>query len=353
MFEIEGREFALARKEKKIGQGHTNFEIETDSQITIEEDLYRRDITINSIAKNVLTGEIVDPFKGQEDIKNKVIKATSKAFVEDPLRTYRVARFASELGFEVEENTINLMRKTKNELNSLSPERIFIELRKALNTSKPSAFFEILKKAEVLDVHFREIYNLIGALQPEEYHPEGDAYNHTMQVIDYAAQITNKEEVIFAALVHDLGKGITPKEEYPHHFHHEINGVPLVYQLGKRLKLSNIWMKCGESACREHMKAGMFWKMAPAKKLNFIEGASRTNLGLEGIEIIAKADKLSNNRNSGDTINFASIGSRCLKEINGKYIAEKYNISEGIEFGRLLRLERIAWIRNISENNKF
>lgn len=218
VFDIEGKEFALARKEKKIGKGHKEFEITTGKEISLEEDLKRRDITINSIAKDVLTEEIIDPFGGVEDIKNKVIRATSEAFMEDPLRAYRVARFASEIGFTVEENTIKMMHELKEELSTLSKERVFSEFRKALKTSKPSIFFNLLKGADVLDVHFKEIYNLIGAEQPIKHHPEGDSYNHTMLALDNSVDLTSNLIVRYSVLAHDLGKGLTPKEMYPHHY---------------------------------------------------------------------------------------------------------------------------------------
>ncbi len=218
VFDIEGKEFALARTEKKIGIGHKEFEITTGKEITIEQDLKRRDITINSIAKDVLTGEIIDPYKGKEDIQNKTIRATSNSFMEDPLRVYRVARFASELEFNVEENTLKMMYKLKNELSTLSKERVFTEFRKALKTSMPSTFFDVLKNANVLDVHCKEIYNLIGAIQPIEYHPEGDSYNHTMLALNNSVKLTNNLMIRYSVLVHDLGKGLTPKELYPHHY---------------------------------------------------------------------------------------------------------------------------------------
>ena len=178
VLDFRRREFAFARKEVKTGIGHKGFEMISNKDISIEDDLLRRDITINSIAMDVLTEEIVDPYNGRQDIERQIIRATSDAFVEDPLRTYRVARFASQLDFRVESNTFDLMRKTKEELNTLSPERVYIELEKALQSQKPSVFFETLKQADVLDIHFKEVQNLIGVIQPVLYHPEGDAYNH-------------------------------------------------------------------------------------------------------------------------------------------------------------------------------
>ena len=146
------------------------------------------------------------------------------------------------------------MKNLKNELNSLSNERVFQDLRKALNQDKPSIFFNVLKEAGVLDVHFEEIYKLIGAEQPVKYHPEGDAYNHTMLALDMSAKLTNDEKIRFSVLVHDLGKGLTKKEEYPHHIGHEEKGVEQLEKFSKRLKIPNSWKICGKTACREHMK---------------------------------------------------------------------------------------------------
>ena len=296
VFDIDGKEFALARKERKTGIGHKAFEIETDESITIEDDLARRDITINAIAKDVLTGKIIDPYNGTEDIKNRRIRAVTEHFKEDPLRVYRVARFAAKFQFEVENNTIEMMKSLKEELNEISVERVYTELSKALLSSKPSIFFEVLKKSKVLDVHFKEINDLIGAEQPVKYHPEGDAFNHTMIVLDKASELTKKYdenrklEIRFAALVHDLGKGETPKEEYPHHYLHEKRGVELVKNMGNRLKIPNRLINCGKVSCREHMRGGIFDKMKPSKKVEFIERVAKSVLGLDGLQIIVKAD---------------------------------------------------------------
>ena len=254
VFVLENKEFAMARTEEKTGTGHKEFTVKIDKNITIEEDLKRRDITINAIAQDVITREIIDPYNGIKDIKEKRIKAVSKAFEEDPLRVYRVARFAAELDFCVEENTLKMMNSLKKELLTLSKERVFEELKKALKTNKPSIFFEVLKKANVLEMHFKEIYDLIGAEQPEKYHPEGDAYNHTMIALDNSAKITNSEKIRFACLVHDLGKGRTPKEMYPHHYGHEERGIEPLRELSKRLGLPKEWKECGITSVKEHMK---------------------------------------------------------------------------------------------------
>ena len=353
VFDIEGQEFAMARTESKQGIGHKEFKIKTNPQITIEQDLARRDITINAIAKDVLTQEIIDPFNGRQDLKNKVIKATTEHFKEDPLRVYRVARFAAQLGFEVEKETINQMMELKSELNSLSSERVFAELSKALNTKKPSIFFEVLRRADVLDVHFKEIKDLIGAEQPPKYHPEGDAYNHTMLVLDMAAELTEhleanrRLEIRFSALVHDLGKGVTPKEEYPHHYGHENSGAELVGKFGNKIKAPNNLIKCGKTACREHMRGGIFYKMKPSTKVEFIERVDKSLLGLDGLQIVVICDKTSGGRpSSKDDISFQYIGKKCLNEVDGEYIKNKYGLNPGIQFGNKLHEERIRWMKN-------
>lgn len=351
VFDLEGKEFALARRETKIGKGHKEFVIETNEEITIEEDLKRRDITINSIAQDVLTKEIIDPFGGKEDLENKIIRATSSRFSEDPLRVYRVARIASSLNFIVSRKTLNMMNKLKNELLTLSKERVFAEFRKALETDKPSIFFKVLRDAEVLDVHFKEVYDLIGAIQPIKYHPEGDSYNHTMLALDNSAKLTKDVKVRFCTLVHDLGKGRTPKEMYPHHYNHEQRGQEPLRNLCKMLGTPNDWKKMGITAVLEHMKGGIFPQMTIAKKVSFIEKIDKSSLGLKGLQIVVYSDRCRNADSSKEEIkdekyDFYKIGNKMLKTIDGEYIKKKFNLKPGIEFGKKLHEERVKWLKN-------
>lgn len=346
VYDIDGKEFALARTEEKIGNGHTNFKIITNENITIEEDLKRRDITINSIAQDVLTNQIIDPFNGVEDFKNKIIRATSQSFKEDPLRVYRVARFASKFNFSVDSDTIRLMNSIKSELKYLSVERVFEEFRKAINTDYPYIFFEVLKQANLLDIHFIEIYKLIGAIQPEQYHPEGDSYNHTILALKMAASITKDEKIRFSALVHDLGKGLTPPSEYPHHINHDVRGVKQVQNFGNRLKMPNSWIKCGVVAAREHMKGGIFYKMTPKKQVDFIERIDKTILGLEGLEIVVESDR--NCRGTKiEKIRFAELGKKVINNINGTDIMKKYNLSPGIKLKEKIHEERVKYLKTL------
>ncbi len=347
VYDIEGKEFALARAEQKNGKGHKEFLIEVSSKITLEEDLKRRDLTINAIAEDVLTGEIIDPYNGIEDFKRKIIRAVSESFKEDPLRAYRAARFAAKFNFEVEENTLKMINELKSELSTLSAERIFYELRKSLKTDHPEKFFEILRQADILDVHFEELSKLIGALQPVQYHPEGDSYNHTMLALKMSASLTDNEIIRFCALVHDLGKGLTPKEEYPHHINHDKNGVELVKKLGNRLKLPNSWIKCGITAAREHMKGGIFNKMTPKKKIEFIERIDKSMLGLRGLEIVVESDR--NCRGTEKTkVEFAELGAKILNKIDGNYVMKKYpNLKQGINLKEKMHEERIYYLKEL------
>lgn len=344
VFDINGCEIALARTERKMGIGHKGFEIKTDKSITIEQDLARRDITINSIAVDVLTKEIIDPFGGKEDIKNKVIKATTESFSEDPLRVYRVARFSAQFEFEIEERTLKLMNALKSELNTISKERVFAEFRKALKVDKPSIFFEALRKAGVLEIHFKEINDLIGAEQPEKYHPEGDSYNHTLEVVDRASKITSDLQIRYSALVHDLGKGVTPKKMYPHHYGHDKNGVEVVSKFSKRIGAPNSWIKCGKTAAKEHMLGGIFWQMTNAKKVDFLDRVNKSILGLEGLQIVVNADK---NQIHGEQ--FVDLKKEILEEINGDYVKRKYRLEQGIEIKEKLRAERIRKMNEIEK----
>ena len=348
VYVIGNKQFAMARKEIKKGIGHKEFEVLTNQNITIEEDLERRDLSINAIAQDVLTKKIIDPFNGIKSIEEKTLKAVTEKFKEDPLRVYRVARFAAELEFKVENRTLEMMNSLKSELVSLSKERVFEELKKALKTNNPSIFFKVLKQANVLEIHYKEIKDLIGALQPKKYHPEGDAFNHTMIALDNCARITIDEKIRFCALVHDLGKGQTPVQMYPHHYGHEERGIEPLKILCSRIGAPTEWKKCGLTAVKEHMKGGIFYKMSIPKQVSFIERVDKSILGLEGLQQVVYADRARDGEQNiqDEQYNFATLGKKMLKEIDGKYIEEKYNIKPSKEFGQILHQERINWLKN-------
>lgn len=299
--------------------------------------------------KTFYRGKIIDIFGAKEDLKNKIIRATSKHFSEDPLRVYRVARFSAILNFDVEEETIKQMKELKNELSTLSKERVFVEFRKALSCSKPSIFFEVLRKADVLDVHFKEIYNLIGKTQPEKYHPEGDSYNHTMIALDKSAELTDRLEIRYSVLVHDLGKGLTPEYMLPHHYGHDKNGVGEVIKLSNRIGVPNIWKKCGKLAAEEHMRAGIFDKMKPVKQVELIEKIDKSLLKLDGMMIVVKSDRYRKGQTK-KVFDFATLGKKMLDTVNGESILREHEKLEGEEFGKKLKEERINFLINCQKS---
>ncbi len=236
-------EYALARTEKKTAPGYAGFEFISDSSVTIEEDLLRRDLTINAMAESD-DGQFIDPYNGKQDLADRILRHVSPAFAEDPVRILRIARFAarfSSLGFSIANETMELMISMVNngEVDSLVEERVWQELHSCLKESHPEVFFDVLRQCGALARLFPELHQLYGVPQSKEYHPEIDTGIHTMMVLQQACLLTADTKVRFAALVHDLGKGITPKEQWPKHANHEIRGVPLVQALCKRFKVPN------------------------------------------------------------------------------------------------------------------
>ncbi|SVC61327.1 uncharacterized protein METZ01_LOCUS314181, partial [marine metagenome] len=238
-----GEEYALARTETKTGPGYRGFTTHSDTKITLEQDLKRRDLTINAMAEDS-DGTIIDPYGGLQDLNLKVLRHVSDAFHEDPLRILRVARFAAryhELGFTVAEDTLELMEvmTAGGETDTLVPERVWQETELTLMESRPDVFFKILKQCGALAVIYPELDALFGVPQPEKWHPEVDTGVHTMLALKTAAQMSPSSEVRFAALVHDLGKGTTPREQWPSHREHEQRSVALVHGLCQRLGVPN------------------------------------------------------------------------------------------------------------------
>jgi tRNA nucleotidyltransferase (CCA-adding enzyme) len=235
-------EYALARIERKISVGYNGFECKYDSSVTLEEDLLRRDLTINAIAYDEEKGEYIDPFGGINDIKNKILKNTSEAFREDPLRILRVARFACRYpDFKIDDKLkteIMFLNRHPKELKSISVERIIKEIKKTWDYKNPSRFFYVLNELGSLNDFFPSLANLRGVEQSEKHHPEGDAFIHSMLAYDHIVNLTKDEDCIFAVLVHDLGKALTPKDKWPVHIAHEKRGVPLAESFAKRFKFS-------------------------------------------------------------------------------------------------------------------
>jgi len=249
-------EYALARTERKTAPGYHGFEFHAAPEVTLEQDLQRRDLTMNAIAKDE-QGELIDPFNGQQDIEQRLIRHVSAAFAEDPVRILRAARFAARFhpqGFRIADETLALMSSMveSGEVDALVSQRVWAETHKALCEDKPSVFFETLRQCGALQRLFPELERLYGVPQPEKWHPEIDTGIHTMMVLDQAARLTAKPEVRFAALVHDLGKGTTPKDILPSHHGHEERSVKLVQALCKRLRAPAKYCELAVHVARFH-----------------------------------------------------------------------------------------------------
>ncbi|WP_271680334.1 multifunctional CCA addition/repair protein [Thermomonas mangrovi] len=264
-----GEEHALARTERKAGRGHAGFVVHADPAVTLEEDLRRRDFTLNAIAR-ADDGALVDPFDGVRDLQDRVLRHVGPAFVEDPLRVLRAARFMARfapLGFRIAPETLALMRAmaADGELAELVPERVWQELARALRSPTPAAFLRSLRDADALRVVLPEVDALYGVPQRAEYHPEIDTGVHAELVCDMAARLAPGDDLVgYAALCHDLGKALTPAGELPRHVMHEQRGVAAVIALGERLKVPAEHRDLAVLACREHLNVHRLDELRPA-----------------------------------------------------------------------------------------
>ena len=297
-------EYALARTERKSGHGYHGFEFHTDPSVTLEQDLIRRDLTINAMAMDS-DGNVYDPYGGQQDLCNKVLRHVSDAFVEDPLRVLRIARFAARyhaLGFVVAPETLLLMQELaeSGELNALTPERVWKETSRALMEAHADVYFETLRACGALKVLFPELDALFGIPQRPEYHPEIDCGVHTMMSLQQACRANYSLDVRFAVLLHDLGKALTPADELPRHIMHEERGIRPVTEVCERLRVPTNTKQLALAVCKEHLKChqalslkpGTLWRLLqrldvlrrPERVEAFVQACecdSRGRLGLE------------------------------------------------------------------------
>ena len=265
-------EYALARTERKSGQGYTGFICDFSADIPLEQDLIRRDLTINAMAQD-LQGNLYDPYHGAGDLRQRILRHVSPAFVEDPLRVLRVARFAARyhhLGFTIAPETLQLMQTLtlQGELQHLTAERVWAETEKALNEKNPEIYFETLRQVGALAVLFPELDALYGVPNPAKYHPEIDSFVHTMMVLQQATLLSeqvdcHKSAVRFAAICHDLGKARTPKSNWPHHHGHEKLGITPTRNLCKRLKVPSYYQQLAELTCEYHTHIHKIFELRP------------------------------------------------------------------------------------------
>ena len=271
-------EYALARTERKTAHGYSGFAVHFAPDVTLEEDLARRDLTINAMAQEVLPngelGELIDPYHGQEDLRNHILRHVSPAFVEDPVRILRLARFAARWpAFTVAPETMTLMQNMvqNGETAALVPERVWQEIARGLMEDTPSRMFYILRECGLLAQWLPEVDALFGVPQRADYHPEIDTGIHVMMVIDYAAKLHLNLESRYAALCHDLGKGTTPADILPRHTGHEERGVPLAKALSLRLKVPRACADYARLITFEHTNFYRLPELRPSTVLNIIK----------------------------------------------------------------------------------
>ncbi len=268
-------EYALARTERKTAPGYRGFDFDCSADVTIEDDLRRRDLTINAMAEDA-EGRLIDPWGGLADIENRVLRHVSGAFVEDPVRVLRVARFAARfapLGFTIAEETLALMRRMvdEGEVDALVPDRVWKETALALAGRHARVFFEVLRECGALRILYPEVHALFGVPQPKEWHPEIDTGVHVMMVLDQAEKISDDLEVRFAALVHDLGKGTTPQRQLPGHRGHEKRGCKLIRAMSERLPVPKACRDLGLLAAEFHTHVHRALQLRPKTVVKVLE----------------------------------------------------------------------------------
>ena len=267
-------EYALARTERKTAPGYRGFEVDAAPGVTLEDDLRRRDLTINAMARGA-NGGLIDPFGGAGDLETRWLRHVSEAFAEDPVRILRVARFAARyagFGFRVAPETLELMHSMvqNGEVDALVPERVWAETLKALGAPTPGRFVEVLRECGALARIFPEIDRLFGVPQPAPYHPEVDTGAHLLRCLEQAVRLGVDPVVIFAVLVHDLGKGVTPRDEWPRHLQHEERGAELVQAFCRRLRVPKEYRDLGVLAARYHSHCHRALELRPGTLLKLL-----------------------------------------------------------------------------------
>lgn len=291
-----GEEYALARTERKTAPGYRGFVVNADPSVSLEEDLQRRDLSINALAEDE-QGRIIDPYGGLDDLRRGILRHVSPAFVEDPLRVLRVARFAAryaDRGFAIAPETHALMQEIADsgELDHLVAERVWQEIASALSERRPAVFFRVLRDCGALTAILPEVDRLFGVPQPEQWHPEIDTGEHSLQSLEQAALLSEEIDVRFASLVHDVGKGLTPPEQWPRHIGHEQAGVPLVRALCERLRTPRAVRELAEISASHHTHCHRIQSLRPATLLRLLEtlDAFRRPQRLEKFALVCEAD---------------------------------------------------------------
>jgi tRNA nucleotidyltransferase (CCA-adding enzyme) len=357
-----GEQYALARTERKTGPGYTGFSFDTSSSVTLEQDLERRDLTINAIARDA-DGALIDPWGGRADLASRMLRHVSPAFREDPLRVLRVARFAARfknLGFEVAAETRALMVEIveSGEIDALRPERIWQETVKALGEERPEVYFEVLRDCGALRRLFPEVDALFGVPQPAKWHPEIDTGVHTLLALNCAARLSRSEAVRFAALTHDLGKGTTPAALLPRHHGHEQRSVQLLDELCARLPVPNRFRDLAKHVARHHGTVHRAAELKPATILDLFvdtdalrqperfdellvacEADARGRAGLED-RAYPQADRLRTALRAARSIDVGRV--RAERQVEGEALGRALLVERLAAIERMVRAERSA-----------
>ena len=350
------QEYALARTERKTARGYAGFSFNTDPAITIEQDLSRRDLTINAIAEDQ-DGNLIDPFNGQQDIKDRILRHVSDAFVEDPVRVLRVARFAarfSHLGFTLAAETQSLITEIgkSGELDTLVPERVWTEMHKALAESDPQVFFTTLRDCQVLNLLFPEIDNLFGVPQTAKYHPEVDTGIHLMLCLKKAAELDFDNEVRFAVLTHDLGKANTPQDILPSHHGHERRGIKLTQAFCKKWRVPKNSTDLAVMTCEYHTHIHRMYELKPSTILKLF---SQTDIYRRPERFIKMtqacvADARGRTGFENDPYPQADYACRLAKQINDLDISSVIKSgAQGSELGQAIHQYRLEHLKTLIE----
>jgi len=347
-------EYALARTERKTGPGYQGFEFNASTDVTLEQDLARRDLTINAMAKDS-DGELIDPYGGQRDLESGVLRHVSGAFSEDPVRILRVARFMARYGerdFRVAKATQELMQEmvASGEINALVPERIWQELKRALDECRPSCFIQALRECGALKRILPEVDALFGVPQTKAYHPEIDTGIHLLMVLDQAAKAGFDTQVRFACLLHDLGKALTSKDELPSHKGHEKAGLAPVREVCQRLRVPRDYQRLAERVCEHHLKVHMALELNPktiVRLIGALDGwrqAHRFEQFLQACEADARGRKGLQQREypQGDFLRACASTARSID--TRKLIAKGY---EGEKLGVEIHRARITAVKEV------
>ena len=351
-----GEEYALARTERKSGHGYQGFTFHADEDISLEEDLVRRDLTINAMAEDQ-DGSLIDPYNGQRDLKNKLLRHVSDAFTEDPLRVLRVARFAARyhhLGFTIAPETLALMSSitASGELGYLVAERVWKETERALGERSPDIYIQTLRDCGALKALFPEVDCLFGVPQRADFHPEIDTGIHTLMALQQSVKLSDSSAIRFAVLVHDLGKGITPDHILPSHSGHEARGVALVDSLCDRLKVPNHFRQLALAVTEYHLMCHKALELDAELILALLKGtgALKSSDKLEEFILCCEAD--ARGRTGFEDRDYLSSNylRAALSKVSDISIADLVKSGiEGAEIGRQLSLRRIASIAALKQ----